>query len=876
MLKNLLFSVILFSVSEYFLFSQDQKKLYHPTRTEIAPLIDGSADEPVWQAGSWSGDFIQHEPVQGILPSQKTEFCILYDNSNLYITIKAYDTSPDSIVRRLTRRDQLDGDFVGIIMDSYHDLRTGFGFFVSVAGVKQEILYSELGTVEDNTWDPIWFVKTAGKSWGWSAEMRIPLTQLRFDPKSAGVWGLNVVRVVYRKSEMSIWQATPRDASGFIHYMGEMDSPDNLRAKKQLDFTPYFTGGYENFQKEEGNPFATGERWNYNMGLDGKIGITNDMTLDFTINPDFGQVEADPSEVNLTAFETFFQEKRPFFIEGKNITSFGIGIGNGDIGNDNLFYSRRIGRQPQRELDLRDNEFTRFPGNTSILGAAKITGKTRNGWSVGIIESLTQKEIAKVDYQGERRNEVVEPLSNYFVGRIQKDFNQGNTIIGGIYTNTLRDLDNQTRDEFHRIAHTAGIDFTQYFRNKNWTISVKGTFSDVEGSRKAIVKTQESPVHYFQRPDASYLHYDINRTSLSGNGGILNAGKIGGKWNFLLIGLWKSPGLELNDAGYLRSADQLMSILWGAYHINQPFGVFRQMHFNSDYFTMLDYGFNFATSGYEFSMQTQFINFWELNINSNINTNGRNNTMLRGGPALKIPGQASFNYFLSTNPRKKISIEINGRLSQGFSKSNSAENYGLEINYKPSRTLNLEVEPEYMIYKNELQYIDETEQPGTRYLFGKLKQELFRMSVRINYSITPDFSIQYWGQPFAAAGNFNRFKMITDPSATSFNRRFLVYDPRQLQYRSDEDEFMVDENLDGKGDYAFENPNFNSDFFLSNLVVRWEFIPGSTIYLVWSQKREYSSTKGKFSFRNDLIQLFQSEKPYNIFLLKFSYRIGLH
>jgi hypothetical protein len=275
-------------------------------------------------------------------------------------------------------------------------------------------------------------------------------------------------------------------------------------------------------------------------------------------------------------------------------------------------------------------------------------------------------------------------------------------------------------------------------------------------------------------------------------------------------------------------------------------------------------------------MQTQFKNFWELNIYSNINTNGRDNTMLRGGPALKVPGQTSFNFNVSSDPRRKISIRANGRVSYGFSNFSSGVNYGLGIHYQPSRSLNFELEPEYMTYKNELQYIDEAELSSPRYLFGRLKQELFRMSARINYSITPDFSIQYWGQPFAAAGNFTRYKMITDPSASSLNGRFLIYDPRQLQYRVADDEFMVDENLDGNGDYAFENPNFNSDVFLSNLVVRWEFIPGSTIYLVWSQKREYSSTVGKFSFSNDIKQLFQSEKPYNIFLLKFSYRIGLH
>jgi len=854
----------------------DEKKVYTTTRIKTAPNIDGDIYDLAWSEGQWQGGFIQNEPREGIAPSQNTEFKILFDNSNMYIAVKSYDTAPDSIVHRLTRRDEIDGDNIIVIFDSYHDLRTGFGFSVSSTGVKGDLIFSDDGNSEDDTWDPIWFVKTKTYDWGWAAEMKIPFTQLRFSVNSSSVWGLNIARQIYRYSEMSLWQRTPRDASGFIHFMGELDGLQELSPKKQFDLTPYVTGGYESFEKEEGNPFADGNRWVKNIGLDGKIGISNNMTLDFTINPDFGQVEADPSEVNLTAFESFFEEKRPFFIEGKNITSFGIGIGDGGLGNDNLFYSRRIGRRPQRDISLMDNEFADIPTHTSIIGAAKLTGKTENGWSIGIIESLAREEKAEIDLLGARRQEIVEPLSNYFVGRLQKDFNKGNTIIGGQFTNTLRYLNATTRDNYHRTANTGGVDFTQFFKDKNWTISVSAAFSDVIGNSNAIASTQKSPVHYFQRPDADYVTLNENRKSLAGHGGIVSAGKIGGKWNFMYFGLWKSPGLELNDLGYLRTADQLLNIFWGAYHINEPFSVFKEMHFNGDYAVSFDYGGNFLGSGYEFSVSTKFNNYYNLNLHTYIGTNGKDNSLLRGGPSMKVPGDFNFNCFISSDERKKLGVEFGGNFSQGYYNSQTSSNYSLEINYRPVNALKIEIEPEYSISRSELQYIDELGfQSDPRYLFGHIDQQLFRLSFRANYSITPDLTIQYWGQPFAAAGNFSKYKMITDPKASSFQNRYQIYSPLQKSFNETGNFYGIDEDMDGAEDYRFDNPNFNQDEFLSNLVVRWEFVPGSTIFFVWSQKRENSTTLGNFSFRNDMKDLFNGDKPYNVFLMKFSYRIGL-
>ncbi len=490
------------------LWGQTTKKRYKIERTDTPPSIDAILDDAAWEKGNWSGDFWQFEPYDNLPPSQPTEFKLLYDDSFIYFAVKCYDSSPDSIINRMTRRDNVEGDFVGVMFDSYHDLRTSFSFFVSSSGVKMDIIHSSNGQSEDPTWDPIWMVKTQIYDWGWVAEAKIPFTQLRFNSSSREVWGFEVTRMIYRFNEMSIWNPIPNTAPGFVHMFGELDGLQGVKPRKQLDLTPFVVAGFDKYEKEDGNPFATGFDFKRNIGLDGKIGITNNLTLDFTISPDFGQVEADPSEVNLSAFETFYEEKRPFFIEGKNITSFKTGIGDGDIGNDNLFYSRRIGRRPWGYPDLNSGEYADVPTQTSIIGAAKLTGKTENGWSIGVIESVAAEEFAKIDNNGTVRKESVEPLTNYFVARLQKDANKGNTIIGGMYTNTLRDLDTVSVDYLHKTAHTGGIDFSQFFKDKNYVFQANMAVSKVYGSEEAIDRTQKSSRRYFQRPDNDYVDYD--------------------------------------------------------------------------------------------------------------------------------------------------------------------------------------------------------------------------------------------------------------------------------------------------------------------------------------------------------------------------------
>ena len=848
------------------------KRKYKAERIEKAPVINGDLNDDAWRGGEWEGGFIQSEPYEGRIPSQPTEFKVRFDNLNLYIAIKAYDSAPDSINNRMSRRDNGDGDMVFLIFDSYHDLRTGFTFGVSSAGVRFDMIFSNDGRTEDPTWDPIWQAKAKIHDWGWVAEMKIPFTQLRFKKNSSDVWGFDVVRQIFRHNEMSMWQIIPRTASGLIHLMGEIDGLQGVEPRKQLDLMPYAVASYNTYEPEDGNPFATGKDPHLSGGLDAKIGVTNNLTLDLTINPDFGQVEADPSEVNLSAFETYFEEKRPFFIEGNNITSFNVGLGDGDVGNDNLFYSRRIGRRPHGYPSLADGEYADVPVFTNILGAAKLTGKTEGGLSMGFLQSVTAEMHATIDSSGKRRKGMVEPLTSYSIARMQKDFNKGHTIFGGSVTNVARRLDGTNLDYLHKNALTGGLDFTQYFKDKNYVINSAIFFSNVKGTEDAITRTQRASARYFQRPDADYLKYDESRTSLSGIGGKLEMGKVGGKWNFLFMNIWKSPGVEINDLGYMREANTILNVLWTGYNFIEPFSIFRSLRLNNDVYTVYDFGGNLNGLGYEANVNADFKNLWNGGIGFGYNAKQVSNSVLRGGPSMKLPDSWRFNYRLSTDDRKKLSFSFHGNHNKGAEDYMKSNSYNFGISFRPTNTLKISVNPGYSTNHSDLQYLSAMDLNNeTRYMFAKIDQKIFNMSLRINFNITPDLTIQYWGQPFIGTFNFSEFKIIKDPKAGNFSDRYHVYTPDEISLVGDT--YFVD-----NGDYNFDfsNPDFTNNEWLSNLVVRWEFLPGSTAFLVWSQSRYYYGDSETFDFGENLNNLYTDQKANNIFLVKFSYRFGLN
>jgi len=872
-------AVILFSANT---FGQEiEKRVYNTSRISKAPVINGVIDENEWTEGEWGRDFTQFEPYSGDKPTQPTEFKILHDDNFIYVVIKAYDSSPDSIINRMTRRDQVDGDYIGVSFDSYHDLRTGFTFIVSSTGVKTDLIHANDGMVEDPSWDPIWYVESSIQEWGWMAEMKIPLTQLRFEKNTGEVWGMEAFRLNYRETEMSFWQAIPRNASGLVHMYGELDGLDNIEPRKILDLVPYTVASYENYQPVEGNPFMTGKKFTPSVGLDGKMGITNNLTLDFTVNPDFGQVEADPSQVNLTAYESYFREQRPFFVEGNNITRLGLGIGDGSTGNDNLFYSRRIGSSPSGYARLENGEYSDTPRNVRILGAAKITGKTNDGLSVGLIESVTPRTYSRIDSAGERTVQEVEPLTNYFVGRVQKDLNKGNTQVGGMLTHTYRFLDlvenleESPLNRLHNSALAGGMDFSQYFDDRNWRLTVNAAASQVNGSQEAISATQLSGRHLMHRPDAGHMEYDSSRTSLSGWAGKMEFGKFGGNWNFMAFSAVKSPGFEINDLGYMRETDNMLHGLWGAYSINEPKNFYRRIRFNANWYTTWDYGFTFKSHGGNISVFTQYQNSWTSSIAVNYNSRGVSTSMLRGGPNIKFPGGVGGWYNINSDNRKKFRVSLNGNHFWGNKDYQSNHSVSLNLSYRPVNTLNISLNPRLSSSNRDLQYVRalQNEEGETDYIFAHLLQRVLSMSLRLNYNITPELSIQYWGQPFFAAADYSGFKVITNPMADNYNDRQHIFTSDEIS--KNEGVYHIDRDTDGNTDYSFGNPDFNFDEFLSNLVFRWEFTPGSTLFLVWSQSRDAYIPTGEFVLQDNINTLFTEEKAYNVFLLKFSYRFGL-
>ncbi len=829
-----------------------------------APIIDGKVNERVWDIVEWSTDFIENEPDENTPPTFQTAFKIIYDAKYLYVAVRAFDEAPEKIEKRLSRRDGFAGDRVNVVIDSYHDKRTAFLFTTTAAGVRGDEIATDNGDNIDDSWNPIWQTKTSIDDKGWLAEMKIPLSQLRFGKAKEQVWGLNVVRQLFRKDEMSLWQRVPKDAAGFVSESGELRGLIDLVPQKQLEIQPFTVLEYKSFPKEAGNPFKDGHDFSLNGGLDAKIGVTNDLTLDLTVNPDFGQVEADPSAISLDGFEIFFNEQRPFFVENKNIFDF-----NFADNQDNLFFSRRIGRSPQGYPSTSSGEFVDQPQNTTILGAAKFSGKTKDGWSIGILESLTSKEYAEVDNKGSRRKEIVEPGTNYFVGRLQKDFNDKNSYIGGIFTATNRNL-SPSLSFLRKAAYTGGLDFKHQWQNRKYYFLGNIIVSKVEGSKEAIENTQRSLTHLFQRVDANHVSVDPNRTSLTGTGGKFEVGKASvGHWTYEAGFLWRSPELELNDIGFLRQADDMKQYFNIFYQTLKPFGKFRSIYANLQQFTTYDFEGNYNRMQYKFGLNANFKNSSWVDMGLMHKPRIFINTVLRGGPRFRYSRENVNWFFFGTNSQKKFRFRAGYVYSQAKQNNFSLLRFETGFTYQPTNSLNISFNPEFSKNPNKTQYVTTTDFNGlSRYISAEIDQQTLSASLRINYALNPNLTIQYYGQPFVFRARYKNFNYITNAIAENLNDRFHLYNDQQISF--DGSNYLIDENTDGNTDYTVGNPDLAFVQFRSNLVLRWEYIPGSEIFLVWSQ--------GNTGLQDPTDTLFASinnqfkEKAENTFLIKMTYR----
>ncbi|MFA5971591.1 MAG: DUF5916 domain-containing protein [Lentimicrobiaceae bacterium] len=854
--------------------SHAQSRAYHTNRlTGKAPLIDGKYDETSWNAVDWAGDFIQHYPNDGAKPSQNSRFKILYDDDNLYIIIQALDSVPGEIVNRLSRRDKDDGDWLAISIDSYADKQTAFTFGITSAGVQFDFMFVN-DNISDNNWDAVYYTATSIDAMGWTAEMRIPLSQLRFAKMDKHAWGINIFRYIYRKQELSFWQHIPRTAPGFVSLYGQLQGLDGIRPRRDVELVPYANAKATYDKKEAGNPYKTGQKYSGTAGLDGKIAVTNDLTLNFTINPDFGQVEADPAVVNLTAFETFFPEKRPFFVEGKNIFNFKLTGADSENNMNMLFYSRRIGRAPHLVLNPDSGIYVSAPEQTTILGSFKLSGKTRKGLSIGIIESVTRNEKATIDSAGVLYKEGIEPLTNYLIARVSQDFNKGTTTIGGIFTATNRSIKEPQLEFLPNAAYSGGLDAIHFWKNKTYYLSGRAVFSSIYGSKQAITNLQLSAVRYYQRPDNTYTIYDPNRTGLSGYGGTAEFGKAGtGNWQYLTYLTLRSPGLDFNDAGYLKQADEIQHLFWLRYRKYKPFGIFRWASANFTEYRTWDFGGENTNKGIDFNTNGQFKNYYTAGAGINYAGSILSRGELWGGPALLLPPVFNFSAFTETDSRKKIMFRLSTSHYFGQQGYYNYHKYGLEITYKPVNTLFFSLIPQFSSGFNQMQYVDVTylnDEP--RYIMASLSRKIFDLSMRINVSITPRLSIQYYAQPYIFAGKYSDYKEITDPRADAFSNRYHQFSINEISYNKNWKAYMIDENHDGEDEYGFYKPDFHFLQYKSNMVFRWEYKTGSSLYLVWSQGRTNLGENGENIFGQYVNDLWNTQ-PRNDFMLKISYLI---
>lgn len=858
--------------------SPGSKRVYTTQKVKgEPPVIDGELNDNAWSQIEWEGEFIQREPNESEQPAYQTKFKVLYDDKNIYFAVLSLDAEPEKIVKRLSRRDGYDGDWIEVSIDSYHDLRTAFTFSLSAAGVKGERLISNDSHYGDKSWNPIWYAKAKINERGWIAEFKIPLSQLRFANTTNQVWGLQVMRRLFRYEERSVWQPIALQENGWVSRFGELEGLTNLIPQKQIELQPFLLTSLDTYEKEANNPFRDGADYHFNAGLDGKIGLTNDLTLDFTINPDFGQVEADPSNIVLDGFQFFFDERRPFFIENKNIFDYKISASKQGYtyDSDQLFYSRRIGRNPQSHPNLENTEVADVPNNTAILGAAKFSGKTENGWSIGLLETVTASEKAKiVDAQGSKREEEVEPATNYFISRLQKDFNQGNTYFGSIFTATNRNL-SEDLNLLHKSAYSGGLDFKHHWADRSWYIGGDIVFSHVNGSKEAITATQKSNEHNFDRIDAPYLRVDYNATSLTGTGSNIQLGRIGKGVIFESGFTWRSPQLELNDLGFQRLADDKLQYSWLAYRVTKPFSIFRNIQFNYNHWLSWDFGGNIKKTDWNLNTDFTLKNNWQGGVQFNYKPVIYSISALRGGPRLRFNRETSQWIWFYSDFRKKL--RFNGYLQYDKAKDKVKEYAGGEIAmaYQPTNTLKASVSFGYYKTNNHLQYVDNIPiDSDVRYINALIEQNTIDLSFRLNYTINPNLTIQYWGQPFVSRGRYSQFKYITNSIADSFEDRFDRYTPQQLFYSNEDDVYEVDENQDGISDYSFGNPNFSFVQFRSNMVLRWEYIPGSELFVVWSQGATAHGNPFDSLGQNLETEILDRQLD-NTLLIKLTYRFSL-
>jgi hypothetical protein len=846
------------------------------------PVIDGRLDDGSWRATVPLTDFLQRNPIEGAAPSESTEVRFVYSANDLFVAFRGYDREPSQVYGSLHRRDQRRAaDYFTLFIDTYLDKRTAFEFSINPSGARRDVLIYGDGAGRDDSWDPVFDWATTIDSLGWTVEMRIPFSQLRFPPSDSLAFGLRVRRSINRRNEELNWPFVPRDQAGEVSNYGQLVGITGVPAPRRLEVLPYVAGSSAFEPSEDGNPFATGRQSQVRTGGDLKFGVTSGLTLDLTVNPDFGQVEADPAVVNLTAFETFFPERRPFFVEGTNLFQFGLQpqerseFGGGRRGQEGLVYTRRIGRAPQISADDQGG-YAEDLRQTTILGAAKLSGLIGGGWSVGLAQAVTGKEQAAiVDAAGVAGRSPVEPLTSYTVLRAQHVLPSGRLAYGLIGTGTVRRLDESAFDELHQRAFSGGFDLVARFGRDQYEFATAVTGSRVEGSEASITDTQRRSSRYFQRSDQTHSILDSSRTSLSGVAGYARLAKVVGFVTFDLRYGTRSPGFETNDFGFLRRADIHQQSAELELRWLEPGPVFRQFEWRVQEQAEWTWGGERGRTSVETRASADFLNYWNVNVSVERGLSSLSTGLLRGGAGFTVPGQWEFRAGGRTDFRRPISFNAGADVT--LEDESGARRWGANasVRWRPPGSLSFSLDGRARWGTTDRQYVtSETVGDSTYYVLGFIDRREISLTLRADVVLSPRMSFEFYAQPFVSAGRYPSLSLAADPKAAAYADRLDRLETDRLTRPGGEGPVEVDLDQDGSVDFNFDEPDFRVVSLRTNAVLRWEFRPGSTLFLVWQQNRRGRRDTGDLDAASALWDAFE-EPGTNVFAVKIAYWFGL-
>ncbi len=843
-------------------------------RIARAPTIDGNLTDSMWASAPKNGGFVRRFPNPNLPALRTTEFAVLYDDVAIYIGVWATDESPTQIRGLLTRRDQDSvSDVIGVSFDSYHDRRTAFTFSLNPAGVQRDMLIFD-DSNSDDSWDAVWTGGTARTATGWTAEFRIPLSQLRFSASAEQTWGMQVIRNIARTGEEDVWSPWQRSDAQIVSKFGTLRGIRNVKPGRRLELLPYVSGGLQKMPVEANDPLNDSLSLRRAIGIDAKYGLSSAFTLSATLNPDFGQVEADPSQVNLSAHELYFAERRPFFLEGTEL--FQMGVGSDDGTSESLFYSRRIGGAPHGSVD---GLYTKIPTATAIYGAAKISGKTESGWSVGALNVVTgQERGTSLDADANQTTAVVEPLTNFSLARIKRDFREGKSTVGMMATGVQRALaGTQLHDQLVAQAYTGGVDgLHRWGYNGGYQFKANLYGSIVHGSSDAVAGLQRLARHNFQRPDAPHLSYNPMRTTMAGAalGWRLASINADPHWRYGLGGDIRTPEFEANDMGFQTSADQVVTYGFASYRDDAPGGGLLSYQLNTNLWTYTDFEPRLAGWGGNFNGNVTTTDMWNIGGGINYDINRWDFTALRGGAALRANSGLSGWGFFNTDSRHRVQVggSANAGLIPGSDTWSSSGDLSAQIQARSN--LEISLGPSVSVMEDDRQFVEQTvDTTGiTHYVVGRIRQVTAAMTLRLAWTLTPNVGFQLYAQPFLSTGSYSDYKDADRPAAQAYADRFYHYATDDL--RIDGDQIAVGRDRSGPNAYTFARPDYGARELRSTLVVRWQYGPGSTIFAIWSHGRSAFDGDGAFRLGSELNTLANTAGE-NVVMLKANYWFGL-